>query len=689
MPSKLPSRDNHPIHRNPPLGLKISVTMTRVQKESDDTLSGSPKDVERIYIGGLDPDRLSIREVLDRFPSHVKIESVSHPDVNPSYCHLSAYVLPNDNAGDDHNVSALKEIQNLLHNVKWKGCKLQVQAAKPHFLQRLQTERETRTKHDHNQDGENHAQQDGVVESTATTATTTTHRRYYRVRYGYGKPAWVVDTKPYQVSDGKVFGKLVQHVRKRKLINDDTNTPKKPFRAVHWKFDDESDANVPNASTRHGPAAADVSADSMTDSSLDTSSSGSKNQQNRGGYVWSDDDQSTSSSTDSSESSRQVGAKPDPVTHDFDDDFDDDDDGMEKDGNTPSEKLMSMKQPADNRPGTYAWSDDDDDGSRGATADAATDDRTPRRVAAQDNSPDEFAASLDDNEIPNQSVATYSEGNDDSDAVAVNVEDDEERNLKILATLYPEMARTNGTPSTSETPKKKEGWNASGQMMRYDPTKASSKQLERKIEESSSDEASENKSIADRAKDEQDNEQQTIPQRSDQSGIYRQDDLENVFREARESQASRAPVVVEKEAAIEAPVAPTGNAFSFGFDVPNEQPTVKDNSSSFSFGFDLSGVTKTKAEHAVEEETVPQAIEPSTPQKHRKKLQSPYNDLAAYVEAYLLELNEGERVAHNLNDFRRDPTVHEDWARQRQRLTTDWKAKRKNAIARRQSKRHR
>ena len=76
--------------------------------------------------------------------------------------------------------------------------------------------------------------------------------------------------------------------------------------------------------------------------------------------------------------------------------------------------------------------------------------------------------------------------------------------------------------------------------------------------------------------------------------------------------------------------------------------------------------------------------EPSTdPPRKRRKMQSSYDDLDRYVNAYLNELNDGQQIAANLNAFRNDPHVQEDWESQRRRLTADWKSKRKHAITRR------
>eukprot|EP00977_Amphora_coffeiformis_P025432 scaffold19787_cov196-Amphora_coffeaeformis.AAC.1 len=397
------------------------------------------KNVERIYIGGLDPDRLSIREILDRFPAHVKIEALSHPDTNPCYCHLSAYLLRQDNdkgKNAKEEASALGVLQKLFHNVKWKGCKLQVQGAKPHFMQRLQAERKERTR-----PSSTLASSSGAAEKEdeGERTTSSTLRRFCRIRYAYGKPAWMVDTKPYQVSDGKVFGKMVQHVRKRK--NDDNTgdaatrknkTPKqkKPFRAVHWRFteDDDGDDNtsdreemniISQKTARKGEDSSATSVSSSDDdSSLVSTSSECDNQHTQKRYVWSDEDDESARSTKSL-GSENVGTNEDNDLKD----------------NIPERE---SRHTSEIHPGGYVWSDDE---SSASSTDRSVDSRTKRMVrpfSAQDNSLDEFAAALDDdNESPMESNTKHDDDisyNADTTSDAANtMEEDEERNIKILA----------------------------------------------------------------------------------------------------------------------------------------------------------------------------------------------------------------------------------------------------------------
>ena len=107
--------------------------------------------VERIYIGGLDPPRLSAKDVMNRLESLDDIElgsTVTKQDDDDenhkSFFHLTAI-------SKKPTASALEIISKKYHNVKWKGCKLAVEAARPHFLERLEEERRKRTEQNQRQ----------------------------------------------------------------------------------------------------------------------------------------------------------------------------------------------------------------------------------------------------------------------------------------------------------------------------------------------------------------------------------------------------------------------------------------------------------------------------------------------------------------------------------------------------------
>lgn len=672
-------------------------------QEKDASARQDDEKIERIYIGGMDPDRLTIQEVLDRIPTDaIRIESISHPDVNPFYCHVSAVLKKESSSSSSSSSSptcALEVVQKLLGNVKWKGCKLQVQAARPHFLERLEAERR--------------AVQEQAKSSTTLNATTDTsnsnNRRYYRVRQSYGKPAWLVDTKPYEVEDAKIFGKMVQHVRRRHDVvhknqnegNHEKLSSKKPYRAVHWRFDS---TGTIEAKSKKDVVGEDSS--SLASLEYSSSSSSTKSSESNGApqehYVWSDDESTSeeSSASDSVSASNlpqktTADEKQSPAHESGSGSSSEEDES----GSLPKSKDL-LGGANDKTSNTYAWSDDDDDSS--ASDDDSTERRRSRPFAPNDNSYDEFAAAIDNEENEEAGKAFKSDNQEETQSNNINMEDDEARNLKILAALYPDtMDKPSSANKVSTADKVQDGWNASGQiMMRYDPTKESSKDLEQTtVEDVAKDDSSEDGSHSSQSKETEDDQAESEDEmkvdeekeasrksKEESSNIYRQGDLETVFRQARESQAKRAPVVIEKESDS----VPKDGGFSFGF-VVEEQPQVSNESTTtFSFGFDVSNnqaeTEETPAIPEPEEEHDEEDAEKT--RRKRRLLNSSYDDLDVYVNAYFFELNEGKRLAQDLNGFRQDPAVQEDWERERQRLTSDWKGKRKYAVARKQKQRH-
>ena len=615
--------------------------------------------MERIYIGGLDPERLRVEEVLGRVPDSVQIESISRPAVNPCYCHLSASTTIDPPHNDDaHQQSALSILQQLLHNVKWKGCKLQVQPARPHFLERLRAERQARNRPAHSTFT---PQTDNLQDNQPTQVT---NRRFFRIRPAYGKPAVPVDSQPYQVSTPKVFAKMVQHVRKRKLVHvldeQQQHQKRKPYRAVHWRFDGEQllgNASEEGAMEQTVPSTTGTSDDDDDD----------------------DDDDSVSSDEDLKTTKETRPTRQEKSSQESD---------------------VSIEQPRPSKTGTYVWSDDESSSSRssGSSSEQDSDDSPPNKSATpqafikpQDNSFDEFATGWndtddsDDGGIYNPDVS----GQTGAEEPMIDMQQDESRNLKILAGLFPEVAEATGTTNAPDERPKQEGWNDSGQMMRYDPTKASSKQLEQTVNNkdeatSSESEGSETSLDKDHGSvdgSENDNGHGTARKINDVEGhVYRQDDLEHVFREAREAQASRPVPVVDD--AVDVKVGNGIGGFSFGFSLEQSSPPAFSQASTFSFNFDEPKQQTGESMPVIHTEEALQ--EPSTdPPRKRRKMQSSYDDLDRYVNAYLNELNDGQQIAANLNAFRNDPHVQEDWESQRRRLTADWKSKRKHAITRR------
>jgi len=205
---------------------------------------------ERIYVGGLDPSRgLTVELVASRLCSVDGVEILSINDVATTKSTSAVDNTTNRNAsststiytkkqsiidedgdlvdtrnffflearstttaathtvdGDDnekksntnyHNTqSALDILSKQYNSVKWKGCQLRVEYAKPHFLQRLQDERQERkqaTQLKSAQDVINTRQQ---LEDEKTVIKC---RRRLRIRKRFGEEAYHVDTRPHSI----------------------------------------------------------------------------------------------------------------------------------------------------------------------------------------------------------------------------------------------------------------------------------------------------------------------------------------------------------------------------------------------------------------------------------------------------------------------------------------------------------
>jgi hypothetical protein len=235
-------------------------------------------EVERIYVGGVDPLRLTVEEVIHRIAADVK-DKVEFQDMCLSsiYCHFNATsLLP--------GVSALETIRKLYHNVKWKGCKLKVEAAKPHYLDRLAKERAERLV--------------SAEEKKTELPKAVPIPRHLKIRRGYGEESWKVDTKPCEVSDWSTFRKmrmrLIEKQAKAREKKNQTVNSSAWNRAVLLRFNETEDSF---SRRLNHPALLDLldSDKESEDSDSSSSSTNSSLKENdvrgtkrNGAYVWSD-----------------------------------------------------------------------------------------------------------------------------------------------------------------------------------------------------------------------------------------------------------------------------------------------------------------------------------------------------------------------------------------------------------------
>ncbi|KAG7369623.1 hypothetical protein IV203_027369 [Nitzschia inconspicua] len=601
---------------------------------------------ERIYIGGLDPPRLTASDILQRLKSMeqiVEIQSIDdHRLDEKPYLHFQAICK-------DSDLRALDVIAKQYHNVKWKGCKLAVEAAKPHFLQRLEEERRRRVP----ENDRNLAEDDNHPVASAEPSSSLP--RKLRVRKKYGQEAFHIDTKPWTVENWSDFSRarskslkrIEKHGRQEKALKQDPKAKlqKLTCRAIHFRFsthvDNQSSYNCihpdPNLEDTGNNIHSDL--DSSTASSSDDSASISSSSTNaesvdqtpinskRNTYQWSPSDD------DDEDTEREV---------DNDDDDDDDDDESTSSKNQSSvldlassdrsihlepnnaEKEIRSERSTDIHPhsqeSTYNWSSDDDN----SNSEIYTQQQKQRKPLLEKESiVDEFAAAL-----PDAFEAEERNLDEDSDTDPqyhdvgnADLDDDVNANLRVLSTLFPEMnslqpvkVPPNGMEPASRT------FQAAGIMPRFDPALESSKKyiVEEnvfKTDVSNQDEnelRSEDEQSANQSKDElsinhdsthDGNEEQdtTLPAAENLSAIYEQDKLESVFRDARNAWDKHTPTQpmtpLESSPSTMEPSTSTGG-FSFGFklddapkqDVRNSSEPSSSSSAAaagFSFSFNL------------------------------------------------------------------------------------------------------
>ena len=171
--------------------------------------------------------------------------------------------------------------------------------------------------------------------------------------------------------------------------------------------------------------------------------------------------------------------------------------------------------------------------------------------------------------------------------------------------------------------------------------------------------------------------------------VYEQDKLEDIFKQARGDDSDNVD----------------GRDFSFGF-----QSQLPEESAPFSFGFNASATSKSDEvqsspqkstkhrcdEHDVEVdagqtygitkgEVAVETKDTLFQRKRRKGMSFPESDLDKYEEMFF-SLNEGPQILKDFNAMKQDEANKEQWQKEREVLTADWKRKQKSASSRKVKK---
>ena len=170
--------------------------------------------VERIYIGGIDPERLSVEAVADRLARLDGVDLVSVDDTSTSRPDGSCFVRSGrtffylNARTTTEGVTALAVLRKAYNNVKWKGSTIRVEKARPHFLERLQEERNERGRKKESREAHVRVSQEETdyiprvsnEEDTSKVSRRVGPPRNLRIRRRHGEEAFQVDTKPVDVN---------------------------------------------------------------------------------------------------------------------------------------------------------------------------------------------------------------------------------------------------------------------------------------------------------------------------------------------------------------------------------------------------------------------------------------------------------------------------------------------------------
>ena len=714
----------------------------------------------RIYIGGMDPLRgLTSQDVLHRLETRLKERPegsnlLQMNDLHVGDCYFQFTICTTKGDDDDHE-DPLAVIKSWFHNVTWKGCKLRVDEARPHFLQRLQDEIQLRNQSRHqpaesvgeekaqtttlldDQNGNNN-NNETVISSTsgdADAAASSVLPRHWRIRRGFGETAHHVDTQPCRVTDWAMFSRTRERcrVQQKKMTQSLETDPKKLSyynRSIHFIFpdSDNGDGVVGRQLNREASGAS-----SDHDSSDQNSSATEENGKLKNGskYIWSDDDDGDSSDSSSADDSSHAdtAAQQIPLTMVLDaaeslSEESDTDEGLQNDSphvpdrsfeetlEEPSCDLHEKSELLETNAGReYVWSDGDESFSE---ENAGSSERrkiaTLRELKPTDDGLNEFAPGVvdfDDASLNERARSADEPTTCSSDDV--DLQQDVEKNLRVLSRLFPELSKEVPIQIKSNDAEKSEkdvnnprllsGWGAMGQMLRFDPTNpqsanllmldADSKDASAKSENQTSESDSSSTGVegAEETKLMKDSTQDNNSDHAKKLNIYEQTKLEQVFKEVRESTI---PVTQSGSDAV-------ASGFSFGFDLGDAKPIETTKAPEpFSFSFPHAEINASTtndekyqqdniSDDAQEWDPVVAHLKPQRRQPRAFEFPSE-EELDERVRHFYCDFNEGARMMNDLEGWRNDPSVKERWMKERFALTQDWKRKRKYAMSKKQKR---
>lgn len=703
---------------------------------------------QRIYIGGLDPNRgLTVELVASRLQSvkGVEIDMISDGN-NPKHTLIDEdgdlvdtrnfFYIEARATDKESQSSALDLLAKQYHNAKWKGCLLRVEEAKPHFLKRLEQEREERAAAAAAalSVGTEEPQAKANVAEEGTKEVK--QRRRLRIRQRFGEEAFHVDTHPRQIQLGNGSSEgwtdfaflrnrmIEKREAQRKNLMERRKQERRSWaggksnkevapsesdlrsliflnRGIHIRFDSLEATDLTSDGSLKDVIEDDESSSCPSSSDSDESSiQGEDNHQKS--YVWSDDD---------------------------DDEVDDSANVLEDENHLSSESEEDEENEVAVR---RVKSDSDDDSTDNKQRLLNTvKDRNLKGDAEYTKAvvADEFSFGADFDFTLNTDDDTESVRSDNADtfneSLDIKLEDDISSNINILSKLFPrdnfdskplaESINKIDNSNGEENSREKQKFGAGLIMQRYDPTKDADKIFEKvdtkaikakeEIKEKQDEGQSEEQSVPDDASLSSEsserlsaNETEAQKEKEEETAIdtevlpsteamteesrdvYEQDKLEDVFKQSRQA----------------ASTASATGGFSFGFQVPSANPP----SNSFSFGFSISDEPKVEENTSIDVPPTKKSDEVDdvdnvnkkrkTPARETRRVRRvgptiPERDLDAYEDLFF-SMNEGHQILKDLDAMKQDEDSQNLWQTERAQLTSDWKRKQKAAQSRRVKK---
>jgi hypothetical protein len=735
--------------------------MQKVTTPSNETVT------QRLWIGGLNPPNLTSEMVQQRIKASFEEkldfltfdDTFHHQQDDKNNTHPKKYVTAwgedaktfffltaktkrqyEDQSPSPSIMTPFELISKQYNNVKWKGCQIQVELAKLHFLQRLEIERKEAQEERERLESQQSSSSSSPPPAAAAAATATNHNllksstkiRHLRIKKQHGEEAYTVDTKPIETKNWKELNfnikkqrtKYKKHEEKliefrkdskkmRQRKNNHDHEPRqdengslslhsKVFlnRGIHLSFldDNEIQANVPVNVTKRG-------VDRIVDS--------------RSG------DSSSSSSVSEGDTSDQI------------------------DDNEPG--FMVSQTSAAHSPNyhnEYKWSDSDDESDDSEHSENNNIKNSHKHLThSNHNALSEFESAVEhesDIDVFHVDSNIAVEGGDgDGNEAFESLEDDVLSNLNVLANIFPDVKMRRRNENTELDTKRIRIKNpATSLMQRYDPNANTAINFELENDENKDvgighdashedlnyskhhsrrnddEDATSDAKDDDESCDTKQSTESTIPDKhestnlepksenidkpqlvkyNDKEQIYEQKKLESVFQQKRTGGGTTEFTL--------------SSLFNFDTaqnvdkDLPIEDAKESENKG-FSFSFDLSKVeTRDKNENKTETNKI-HNVEPGSKSQtvndvndsgvvsenaivglhYRNKLFYDMIELKNFEESFF-SLNEGvDEILLMMDDANKKDEDGLKWEEERKTLTLDWKRKQKYAVTKKYKK---